>query len=172
MKRRRLGVGSGIVALSLTLLTVSSTEPTLAAWTTTEYAASGALTAFTVPAPIIDTCTARSVLVGLSLVPRVVVVWHYPTARYSSTNARYVNSNSGPNGFVPVAPANAVATTGPSGGQYTSTFQGALLGGLLGGTGWVGVATYDPMGWTSKISYGTATFPLLVGLGTCTATNA
>ncbi|MDJ0338429.1 hypothetical protein [Cryobacterium sp. PH31-O1] len=134
--------------------------------------AASTVTAIVVPAPVIDTCTASSVLVSLSLVPRVVLTWHYPTGGYVATNARYYNSNSGIAGLTLVSLGSGVSTTGPVTGTYTSTFTGSLLGGLLGGSGDVGVATAHSSGWRSLISSAHATFPLLVGTGTCTIANA
>ena len=174
MSRRRFGALASALAAALAAVLAAVLVPasyTDASFTDSEVAAS-AVTAFVVPAPVIDTCTASSVLVGLSLVPRVVITWRYPTAGYTGTNARYYNSSSGVGGLTPVSPGNGVNTTGPSGGIFTSTFQGSLLGGLLGGSGDVGVATAHSSGWRSLISSARATFPALVGTGTCTITNA
>lgn len=144
---------------------------TVAAWTDAEHA-SGNFQALTVPAPIIDTCTARSVLVNLSLTPRVTLTWHYPSTDYTSANAQYWWSDSGILGLIGVTIGSGVSTTGPVGGVYTSTFQGSLLSGLLGGSADVGLSTGHTSGWSSKTSTAHATFPLLVGTGTCTITNA
>lgn len=168
MIRRRIGALVAAAALAAVLVPASYTDAT---FTDAEVAAS-ALTAIVVPAPVIDTCTASSVLVSLNLVPRIVLTWHYATAGYAGANARYYNSNSGVGGLAPVSPGNGVSTTGPVGGTFTTTFQGSLLGGLLGGSGDVGVATVHSSGWRSLISSARATFPLLIGAGTCTITNA
>ncbi|KFF59788.1 hypothetical protein JF66_08935 [Cryobacterium sp. MLB-32] len=162
------------VTAAALLLLLSHTTPgvTDATWADSEHASSVTMTALTVPAPFFDTCTASSVLVVLSLTPRVVVTWHYPSGTYDGTNARYYNSDSGILGLTLISLGSGVTTTGPVSGTYTSTFQGSLLSGLLGGTGDVGISTTHASGWTSLISSGHASFPLLVGAGTCTITNS
>ncbi|MDJ0376917.1 hypothetical protein [Cryobacterium sp. PH31-L1] len=168
---RQLGV-LVIAAALASVLVPAGAHWTDATFTDAEHASS-ALTALVVPAPVIDTCTASSVLVSVSLVaPRVVLTWHYPTAGYTAGNARYYNSNSGVGGLTPVALGSGVSTTGPMTGTYTTTFEGSLLGGLLGGSGDVGVAAAHASGWRSLISSAHATFPLLAGAGTCTIANA
>ena len=152
-------------------MTAAGAGRTDASFSDTEFTAS-VLTASIVPAPVIDTCTASSVLVGLSLVPRVVLTWHYPTTGYAAANARYYNSNSGVGGLSPVSPGSGVSTSGPVGVTFTTTFQGSLLGGLLGGSGDVGIAAAHSSGWRSLISSARATFPVLVGTGTCSISNS
>lgn len=142
-----------------------------ATFTDSEFAAS-TVTAAVVPAPVIDSCTATSALVSLSLTPRVVLTWHYPTTGYDETDARYLNSDSGTAGWVSVSPGNGASTSGPVNGTFTTTFQGRLLDGLLGGSGDVGIAAAHSSGWRSLISSAHATFPLMVGTGTCTISNA
>lgn len=164
--RRRLAAAAA-VTLAL-LLGASGPGRAEAAWSDSEHVSSVAMTALTVPAPVLDTCVASSVLVSLSLTPRVVVTWHYPSGPYDGTNARYYNSDSGILGLSLIALGSGVTTTGPVSGTYTSTFQGNLLSGLLGGSADVGIATAHASGWTSLISSAHATFPLLIGAGTCT----
>ncbi|TFB77241.1 hypothetical protein E3O06_00295 [Cryobacterium glaciale] len=165
---RRVSALVAAAALAAVLVPASSTDST---FTDTEVAAS-AVTAIVVPAPVIDTCTASSVLVSLSLVPRVELTWPYGTGGYVGADARYYNSSVGAGNLAPVALGNGVSTTGPVSGTFTTTFQGSLLGGLLGGSGDVGVAAANSSGWRSLISSARATFPLLIGTGGCTITNA
>ncbi|KGJ79683.1 hypothetical protein GY21_04475 [Cryobacterium roopkundense] len=167
MTRRRVALTVAGLALVISV-TPGLTEAT---WADSEHGSSVTMTALTIPAPFFDTCTASSVLVSLSLTPRVVVTWHYPSGMYDGTNARYYNSDSGILGLTPISLGSGVTTTGPVSGTYTSTFQGNLLSGLLGGSADVGISTTHSSGWTSLISSGHATFPLLVGAGTCTITN-
>ncbi|WP_411731216.1 hypothetical protein [Paeniglutamicibacter sp.] len=153
-------------------LLVASVPPasTTATWTDAEHSSAG-FSALEVPAPVIDSCTAQSVLVNLSLRPRVTLTWHYPSTGYTRANAQYWSGTSVAN-LAPVSDGNGVSTTGLDPGPYTSTFQGGLLAGLLGGSADVGLSAGHASGWSSKTSTVRATFPLLVGSGTCVITNA
>jgi hypothetical protein len=159
-----------VAAAALSLSAVPSAT-TAATWTDADNA-SGSFQALTVPAPIIDSCTAQSILVNLSLRPRVTITWHYPTTGYTTANAQYSWSATGLANLAVLTEGNGVSTTGPVAGVYTSTFQGGLLSGLLGASADIGISTGHPSGWVSKKSTAHATFPLLVGTGTCTITNA
>jgi hypothetical protein len=143
-------------------------ESTEAAWTRPQNA-TGSMSAMTVPKPITTSCTASSVLVGLSLTPRLVVRW-VPAAGYLSTAAEYSYSTSG--GLVNIPLGSGVTTTGPIAGVYTSTFNGGALGGLLGGQADAAISTTHTSGWASAPSTVHATFPLLLGDGTCTITSS
>ncbi|TFD46203.1 hypothetical protein E3T55_17525 [Cryobacterium frigoriphilum] len=166
----RLGL---IGALLLALVGgVGSPAVTEAAFTDAEHGTSVALTAIVVPAPIIDTCVAQTLLLSLVLTPRVTITWHYPTAGYTGANARYFYSDTGLLGLISVPLGSGVTTTGPSSGTYTSTFQGTLLAGILGGSADIGLGAAHASGWVSPVSTAHATFPLLVGTGSCVISNA
>lgn len=166
---RTAAVGFAVTAVLLVGLPTSAV--TEASFADAEHA-TATLTAFVVPAPVIDTCVASSLLVSLSLTPRIRITWHYPVTGFTGSDARYYFSSSGILGLASVSLGNGVTTTGPSSGTYTSTFQGSLLGGLLGGTADVGVAAVHSSGWVSLVSSAHGTFPLLIGTGTCTISNS
>lgn len=166
----RLRIRASLAVCAVFLVASVPPATTTAAWTDAEHSTAG-FSALVVPAPVIDSCTAQSVLVNLSLRPRVILTWHYPSSGYTRANAQYWSGTSVAN-LVPVSEGNGVSTTGPDPGPYTSTFQGGLLSGLLGGSADVGVSAGHASGWSSKTSTVRATFPLLVGSGTCVITNA
>ncbi|MBV1777833.1 hypothetical protein KRR55_01755 [Paeniglutamicibacter sp. ABSL32-1] len=166
--RRRLGAAAAMCAGLLVALVPPAA--TTAAWTDAEHSSAG-FAALVVPAPVIDSCTAESVLVNLSLRPRVILTWHYPSVGYTRAGAQYWSGTSVAN-LAQVSEGNGLSTTGADPGPYTSTFQGGLLAGLLGGTAHVGISAGHASGWSSKISTARATFPLLVGSGSCVITNA
>lgn len=162
---------TAVVAAAALLIALVPPTATAATWTDAEHV-SGSFQALTVPAPVIDSCTAESVLVNLSLRPRVTLTWHYPSTGYTLANAQFWWSATGLANMASVTGGNGVSTTGPAAGVYTSTFQGGLLSGLLGGSADVGLTTLHGSGWTSKMSTAHATFPLVLGTGTCAITNA
>ena len=156
------------MGVAMLALLASTPGASVASFTDSEHATSTALTAIVVPAPIIDTCVAQTVLVVLTLTPRVTITWHYPTAGYTGTNARYWYYDTGLLTLVSVSLGSGVTTSGPVSGTYTSVYQGSLLAGLLGGSADVGVSAAHSSGWLSTVSMAHANFPLLVGTGTCT----
>lgn len=163
-----------VAAAALAITLAPPPTATLGAWTDAEFAA-GSFTALTVPAPQIDTCVASVVLVFPALLaPRVVLTWHYPFPGYTLSNARFVYSASGLFNLIQVPPAN-VSTTPSSptgGGPFTTTYQGGLLGGVLGGQAHVGVYAMHASGWISAASTAHTTFPFVLGPASCTITNA
>ncbi len=154
------------VLLALALLSPRP-ETTEGAWAQSQ-AATGSAAAMTVPQPRITSCSASSVLINLSLTPRVVVNWT-PASGHASTAAVYSLSTSG--GLVTIPLGAGATTTGPVGGTYTTTFNAGILGGLLGGQADAGISTLHLSGWTSTPSTVHAVFPLVAGSGTCTITS-
>lgn len=154
-------------------LLISLVPPTMTAarWTDAEHS-SASFKAMTVPAPIIDTCTAESILVsGNLLTPSVTVTWHYPATGYSLDNTKFWAGPTLAN-IQDVSRDGVVSTTGPVAGRYTSTFQGPILGGLLGGSAEIGISTEHTSSWSSEKSTAHITFPLVVGKRSCPFVNA
>jgi hypothetical protein len=152
-----LGVAAGLPRI----------EPSDASWTDSEVA-SGSLSALTIDPPTILSCTASTLGGGgLGLGPSVTVTWSFPTGHGYSTpnNIAYATGTAGLGNLTNVALGNGVATSGPSGGVYTTKYDGAALSGLLSSQFRIALSTVDGSGWTSKpVSY-LASIGLL-GLGT------
>jgi hypothetical protein len=160
-------VAAGVSASALILALVPPTA-TAATWTDTEHAA-GTFQASVLSAPVIESCTEHTVLV---LGAHVTLTWRYPPSTGHTLSAQYLSGPS-PDKMTPITNPDSVSTTGPNhDGVYTSTFQGDLFAGLLGGSAHIGLTTMLPgSSWTSKMSTAHATFPLL-GTRTCPFTNA
>jgi hypothetical protein len=171
-KRGRRLAAVAVAGALVAIAVAPALEPTDAAWTDGEHA-TAALTALRLQPPHITTITeCRNRLV---LGPIVEAHWEWPDASFpharAASNTQWRISIAG-GAFRTI---NAETTESPGGG-YTSRLHGSLLNGLLGTNAVIEVHTvWTPAGgvqWTSpQATHITATMPLLVGPGTCVASN-
>lgn len=141
---------SRLVALSLALVAVAACglrpEVTDASFTDLE-AASGAITAYTVPAPAVTSCTASGVLgIGATATLR----WSFPAGSGYAvpTNVQFWFANSSLVGNLLAINGNTTTTGPDANGVYTTVFGSGLLTNLLGGNATIGVSS--KLGsWTS-----------------------
>lgn len=157
---------AGILGLSLLAVggTVATVQPTEARFTDTEYVASGTFSSFTVPVPVITSCTVASLLGTFT---SFTITW---TSPYPLAQQRFTINNV-------VVPNTNVAQSGEGPYTYTSTISSGLLGtlltgGLLGATNTIRVeALLSGTTWVSVAATRTLSVGGLLGLGgnnTCT----
>jgi hypothetical protein len=155
---RRAITATAAVLIAAALL-VAPPAPTNASWVDAENA-TGSFGAYTVPPPVITSCISSNVL-GAA---RVTIKWRYgSTTPTPSSTFWFSSSNPAALALLP----GSTTTTGPVAGEYTTVFSSGLLGALLGGWAYVGVAATQD-GWTSTIASAAASIPLLIGVGNCT----
>lgn len=167
-RMRRVLVAATGLALLAGVALVPQAQQTEAAFTDGELAA-GTFTAITVPTPVpwgSPECSAQNILVvGAQLTVR----WRVPAefSGYTSANAEYGQVVDGVLDPILGALLGSVTTTGtPS--AYTTVVQGGLLSGLLGGSKRFAIRLKHSSGWVSDWLVADATFPALLGTGTCT----
>lgn len=168
MKRRIAVLAAAVSASVAMVLSAAATE---AGWIDTKFG-QGQFTAKVIPPlTILSPCTVTGVLS-----PTVTLKWRFPTgSSYGISNVNYytdrgglvteLTSVLGVDGLLPAG----LSTTGPVSGVYTTTFSGGLLNGLLGGTYRIGLRAMEN-GWTSTLSYVTATSNLAGLITNCTVT--
>lgn len=149
--------------VALTLL-VPAPEQTEASWTDGENA-KATFTATSVPAPIIRSCTAASLLSKTT-----TVKWEMPTNSTYSANDITTSGGQDLLGLgLGIGLIAGGSTTGPDGsGIFTTKYSEGVLGGLLGLSGpfYLGIYGTPPTtGWSSPLSVVKAT-PNLLGLTT------
>lgn len=163
-RRRRRALAAalalGAAVLAGAAVPVRTTE---AAWSDAD-AGSGGFAATQLASPVIVSCTATGLLGAAA---KATVVWRFPAGTRPDgaawaypANARFWFANSSLLSDLGLISAN-YSTTGPSGGQYTTTIDAGLLGNLLGGKALVGVSTAYGTNWVSTPVYRTATWELL-----------
>jgi len=147
--RRRNRLLSGIIGATL-LIVMGAAPPaqmTDAAFTDPEPMASGTFTALTLAPPQITSVSCTTSLLSGG---NTVVKWRWPAsasgAGFTSANAQWQLASGW----------QSVPTTGPVAGEYTTSFNQAVLTGLLtsvlGGTFTVPVRTAAGTQWTSATS--------------------
>ncbi|MHC6223085.1 hypothetical protein [Arthrobacter sp. MMS24-S77] len=158
--RLRSAIAAAGVAVAL-LAVPAGTSATDASWTSSEFG-TGALTAATIPPPVmISPCTLSTGLAGAN--PVITVNWQFPagTGYGVPANVNYFVASGGLlSNLTPVAPGSSLATTGPVNGVYTTQFKSGILSGLLGGTYGVYLQAKDGSGWVSTLATANASMGL------------
>jgi len=174
-RRRVLAVLAAVTTASfLTLLMWPHEETTDASFTDGEFAASGTLTALTVPAPVSSQtpgCVLDPGLLGAN--PVLTISWRVPAGvtGYSSSNAQYGSTNQGLLTPITGPLLSNVTTTGTT-TAYTTVMNGGLLSGLLGNSMSFGIRFVGPGGWTSSWLVATASAGALGANPKCTMSTA
>ena len=175
MRRRALACLAGVLALALVAIAPTA-GPTDAAWADHERAGA-TFSAATMPTPEgrgSPACSARNVLlVG----GRLTINWKVPdgewplpegAAEYTVADVEYGREVGGLLNPILDGLLLSGVTTTRSGNDFTTVVAGGLLTNVLGGTMRFGIRLKGPGGWASEWLVADATFPALVGIGTCT----
>lgn len=161
-QRGRLGshirVESALAVIAIAVTAVGARSAVTEASFTDLEAASAPITAYTLPAPTVTSCTASGILgIGATATLR----WAFPAGSGYTVPANvqfwFTNSSLLAN-LLPTS--GHTTTTGPDGnGVYTTVFGSGLLTDLLGGSATIGVSS--KLGtWTSVPVTRTATWSL------------
>lgn len=162
---RRVILAAAGVAVLFAVTVAPSARVSDAAFTDPEYSAAQLIAAKLAPSVIVDTPLCRRPLLGRDV---VTIRWRWPSSThpYSTFTAANVRWKVGTTNNV------AVTSTGPdSNGYYSTTFNGGLLGGLLGTNVPLEMRTITG-NWTSTgVSKVVYYAPAVAGAATCTITN-
>lgn len=173
-RRRRVAAALLVGAVCAMVLLGSRSGLTAAAFTDTEFVASGTVTALTVPAPIsskVPGCVLDAGLLGAD--PVLTISWRVPVGAggYTSANAQYGSTNQGLLTPITTALLGNVKTIGTASG-YTTTMNGGLLSAILGNSMSFGIRFEGPGGWTSSWLVATASAGLLGSNPKCVMSTA